>query len=439
MSRSSRARLAAAAGLTAMSMAAAGCGSHASHASSPVAAAPGILAGSITIGSYQPLTGTAAPGASEIAPASRAYFSYVNAHGGIYHRKIIYRYLDDQGSPALAPSIVHQLVQQDNVLAIFNGSGTAPHLAVAPFLNSARVPDLFAGSGCPCWDSPPASPETFGWQLDYVREGKILGAYVARQFAGVRTGLIYSGDEAGRDGVRGARYEVPARQIVAAERYRPAGSQLTREMAAVRARGAQVVIAFTAPAATAALRLAMARLNYRPHLVVSSAGSDPVTLATLLANASHSKPPGSASALIQGIITDGSLPPAGSASSSWITLFRKIHNQYIPELPFDTNVVDGMAAAYVFTEAMLRAGPHPTRSDLVNAISGGLPQGPAVAPLGYSLASHTGVTGAYIGVIRGTAVVPLGPVMTTDDTPAGPVTPGTLAQPPAPPSGLPPH
>ncbi|HEY1625125.1 MAG TPA: ABC transporter substrate-binding protein, partial [Streptosporangiaceae bacterium] len=46
------------------------------------ASAPGITATTITIGSHQPLTGPAAPGYSEIAPASAAYFAYVNAHGG---------------------------------------------------------------------------------------------------------------------------------------------------------------------------------------------------------------------------------------------------------------------------------------------------------------------------------------------------------------------
>ena len=82
MSRSYRAWLAGVAGLAALALAAAACSAH-PPASSPVPAAPGILRGSITIGSYQPLTGPAAAGAGQIAPASAAYFSYVNAHGGI--------------------------------------------------------------------------------------------------------------------------------------------------------------------------------------------------------------------------------------------------------------------------------------------------------------------------------------------------------------------
>ena len=88
---------------------------------------------------------------------------------------------------------------------------------------------------------------------------------------------------------------------------------------------------------------------------------------------------------------------------------------------------------------MLRAGPNPTRQDLATAISAGLPQGPAVAPLGYSPASHAGVTGAYIAVIHGATTVPVTAVMTTDDTPTGPITPYTVTQPAAPASGLPPH
>ena len=61
-----------------------GSGSGSSNSSAALtASAPGITPAQITIGSHQPLTGPAAPGYSEIAPASAAYFAYVNAHGGV--------------------------------------------------------------------------------------------------------------------------------------------------------------------------------------------------------------------------------------------------------------------------------------------------------------------------------------------------------------------
>ena len=152
-----------------------GTGSSSSSSAALTASAPGITATTITIGSHQPLTGPAAPGYSEIAPASAAYFAYVNANGGVYGRKIVYKYLDDGYNPTTTATVVRQLVLQDNVYAIFNGLGTPTHLAVESFLNAQKVPDVFVASGCDCWNQPTTYPETFGWQLDYIREGKILG------------------------------------------------------------------------------------------------------------------------------------------------------------------------------------------------------------------------------------------------------------------------
>src|SRR5215831_18260946 len=121
------------------SLVAAGCGSSSSSGAGGGAAAsePGITSTQILIGSHQPLTGPAAPGYSVIAPAANAYFQYVNAHGGIYGRKIKYTYLDDGYDPSKTTSVVHQLVLQDNVFAIFNGLGTHTHLAAVSFINSS--------------------------------------------------------------------------------------------------------------------------------------------------------------------------------------------------------------------------------------------------------------------------------------------------------------
>ena len=166
-------------GASPASSGAAGAGS---SSSAPLtASAPGITATTITIGSHQPLTGPAAPGYSEIAPASAAYFAYVNANGGVYGRTITYKYLDDAYNPTQTASVVRQLVLQDNVYSIFNGLGTPTHLAVESFLNAQKVPDVFIASGCDCWNQPATDPDTFGYQLDYIREGKILGQYVDRK------------------------------------------------------------------------------------------------------------------------------------------------------------------------------------------------------------------------------------------------------------------
>jgi ABC-type branched-subunit amino acid transport system substrate-binding protein len=402
------------------------------------ASAPGITATTITIGSHQPLTGVAAPGYSEIAPASAAYFAYVNAHGGVYGRKIVYKYLDDAYNPTQTATVVRQLVLQDNVYAIFNGLGTPTHLAVESFLNSQKVPDVFVASGCDCWDQPATDPETFGWQLDYIREGKILGQYIAQHFAGKKIGYFYQDDEFGMDGVKGLDYEIPKSMVVSRQSYVPTNVNVAPQVAALRASGAQVVVSFSVPAFTALLKLTSLKLGFSPQLVVSNVGSDPITLGGLLE--SYAKQGGATvngNSLTNGIITDGYAPSVGDTSNSWIALFSKVHDQYDAKAPFDGNVLYGMAAAYTFVQAMLKAGRNPTRADLVSAINSGLPQGPLVAPYAYSATDHDGVTGAYIGIINNGVLTQEGSVLTTDTSASGPITNYSGSEQQAPASGVP--
>jgi len=402
------------------------------------ASAPGITATTITIGSHQPLTGPAAPGYSEIAPASAAYFAYVNAHGGVYGRDIDYKYLDDAYNPTQTATVVRQLVLQDNVYAIFDGLGTPTHLAVESFLNAQKVPDVFVASGCDCWDQPTTDPETFGWQLDYIREGKILGQYIAQHFKGKKVGYFYQDDEFGMDGVKGLDYEIPSSMVVSRQSYVDTNVNVAPQVAALRASGAQVVVSFSIPAFTALLKLTSLKLGFSPTLVVSNVGSDPITLSGLLE--SFAKQGGATvngNSLTDGMITDSYAPSLGDASNSWIALFKKVHAQYDAKAPFDGNVLYGMGVAYTFVQAMLKAGRNPTRADLVNAINGGLQQGPLVAPYAYSMTDHDGVTGAYIGVINNGALTPEGPVLTTDTSATGAITSYTGTQPTAPASGIP--
>jgi ABC-type branched-subunit amino acid transport system substrate-binding protein len=437
-------RIAPVAGLAAVAMLAAACGSSGGSSSSSssgklTASAPGITPTSITIGGTTPLTGVAAPGYDEISQAANAYFQYVNAHGGVFGRKIHYIIDNDQYNPSITVTMTHQLVLTDNIFADFNSLGTPTHLAVAPYLNSEKVPDVFVASGCECWDAPSSLPYTYGWQLDYIREGKILGQYIKQHFAGKKIGYFSQDDEFGEDGVKGLDYEIPSSQVVARQTYDPTSTNISAQVAKLKASGAQVVVSFSVPAFTALLKLGMLGLNFNPTLVVSNVGSDAITVGGLLQ--SFAKQGGktvNGNELTNGIITDGYLPALSTASSnSWLQLFQKLHTQYISKLPFDGNVEYGFSAAYTFVQAMFKAGKNPTRQDLLNAINGGLPEGAAVAPMAYSSSDHNGATGAYMGTIENGVLVQQGPVLITDTSPTGAITPLTGSQPAVPSSGIP--
>ena len=197
-----------------VSVAVAGCGSSSSSSSggsSSSSSSAGVTATSITFGSHQPLTGPAAPGYSEIAPASQAFFDYVNAHGGVFGRKIHLIYKDDAYNPAQTVNVVHQLVLQDKVFGIFEGLGTPTHTKVVGFLNAEKIPDMFVASGCPCWDDGTKQPYTFGWQPNYTIEGKILGQYLKQHFAGKKVGVLYQDDDFGLVGWPGSKMRSPPR------------------------------------------------------------------------------------------------------------------------------------------------------------------------------------------------------------------------------------
>jgi ABC-type branched-subunit amino acid transport system substrate-binding protein len=420
-------------GLAALALAVAGCGSSGSSSSS----APGVTKTSITFGSHQPLTGPAAPGYSEIAPASQAFFDYVNAHGGVFGRKIHLNYKDDGYNPTNTVNVVRQLVLQDNVFGIFEGLGTPTHTKVVSYLNASKVPDLFVASGCPCWDNGSSQPYTFGWQTNYKIEGKILGQYLKQHFAGQKIAVLYQDDDFGQGGLAGIQAEVPASSIVAKQPYQAGVTTLAPQITAIKAAKATVLVDFTVPIYTAIGQLTSFTLGYKPQLVVSNVGIDPTTVGGLLKTISKGKASGTA--LIEGAITDGYLPSPTDTSNPWIQLFMKVHAQYDASVPFDGNVEYGMANAYTLLQALKAAGKNLTRQGLINAINsnGAKWTGPGIAPYRYSATDHGGFAGAEIGQLRGGKIVLSGGPLTTDPTASSPITPYTGTQPVPPASGIP--
>ncbi len=400
--------------------------------------APGVTATSITFGTHQPLTGPAAPGYSEIAPASQAFFDYVNAHGGVFGRQIHLIIKDDAYNPTNTVNIVHQLVLQSHVFGIFEGLGTPTHTKVVGFLNASRVPDIFVASGCPCWDKGSSQPYTFGWQPNYTIEGKILGQYIKQHFAGKKIGVLYQDDDFGQGGLAGVKDEVPASSIVSAQPYQPGVTSLAPQITAIKSAKADVLVDFTIPIYTAIGQLTSFTLGYKPQLVVSNVGIDPTTVAGLLKSISKGKASGTA--LIEGAVTDGYLPSTADTSNPWIQLFKKIHDQYDKSAPFDGNVEYGMANAYTLVQALVAAGKDLTRQDLVSAINerGASWTGPGLVPFRYSTSIHGGYAGGQIGQLKGGKIVLSGKPLVSTPAAGSPITPFTGTQPAPPANGIPP-
>ena len=149
---------------------------------------PGVTPKSILLGGTAPLSGLASSYAS-VSRGAEAYFKYVNARGGVNGRMITYKVLDDGYNAAQTVPLTRQLVEQDKVFAIFNPLGTESNLAVRPYLNQAKVPQLFVGSGATTFGRDYAQfPDTIGFQPTYQAEGWVYGKYLAHMPPGWRAG-----------------------------------------------------------------------------------------------------------------------------------------------------------------------------------------------------------------------------------------------------------
>ncbi|WP_406191458.1 ABC transporter substrate-binding protein [Streptomyces sp. NBC_01017] len=398
-------------------------------------ATPGVTDTTVTIGSHQPLSHPLAPAWGQLPLAAKAYFDHVNANGGVHGRKIIFTYRDDGGEPDNSIKVVQNLVEKDKVFAILAGWGADSHAAVIDYLNSRKVPDLIPNGGSARFNNPVKLPYTFGWYSS-LREGKILGDYISKAFPGKKVAYFYQRDEVGESGIKGLDKVIPPSSVVARESYLLGETDVTAQMRAIHRAKADVIVSFSLTNYNVLLRLAQKKLGNTARLVLVSTGSDPTTLSGLLTSATGD--PATGSSMIQGIITNAWLVPVSDTSNSWIVLVKMIHDRYLSGRPLDRYTEMGVAAAYLFVEALQRTGRNLTRQSLVDTLEkGGLSPGLGLTPLDYSRTSHAGYAGAQIGVIKGNAIVLQGKPMITDDG-AGPVVPYTAPLPRPPASGIPP-
>jgi branched-chain amino acid transport system substrate-binding protein len=161
----------------------------------------------IKIGNIMPYTGPA-PAYGVIGKAEAAYFKMINEQGGINGRKINFISYDDGYSPSKAVEQVRKLVETDNVLLVLSPFGTVANAAVRPYLNSNKVPHLFAGSGAAAWNDPKNFPWTVGWQFSYVAEGRIYAQYIIENKPTAKIAILYQNDVIGKDLLRGFKDEL---------------------------------------------------------------------------------------------------------------------------------------------------------------------------------------------------------------------------------------
>jgi branched-chain amino acid transport system substrate-binding protein len=330
------------------------------------AADPGVTDTALLIGGTAPLSGEASSAAA-VARGADAYFKWIDARGGVAGRQITYKIVDDGYDPARTVQAVRQLVQQDQVFAIFNSLGTNNNLAVRDFLNQEGVPQLFAASGASVLSSDSAKyPWTIGYIPSYVLEGTVYGRYALKTRPGSRIAVLYQDDEYGHELLAGLKRGLgaKAKQLVAAVGYDPTAADVQSEVAQLKASKADTFMIFAFGKFAVQAFVDAAKLGWRPRIFVNAVGSSAslMTLASLTAGKKETT--GAVSIVYFKDPTDPRW-----ASDKGLALFRTVLKAYDPSAsPKDGYYVAGMASAYTLVDALKRAGKALTRASLMKAV-----------------------------------------------------------------------
>ena len=171
----------------------------------------------IKIGQTNPFSGPASAYAT-IGKTQAAYMKMINDQGGVNGRKINLIQYDDAYSPPKTVEQVRKLVESDEVLLTFQLIGTPPNAAVQKYLNSKKVPQLFAATGASKFTDPKNFPWTMGFNPNYFVEGRIYGQYIIKNHPNAKVGVLYQNDDLGKDylnGIKSGLGDKAAKMIVA--------------------------------------------------------------------------------------------------------------------------------------------------------------------------------------------------------------------------------
>jgi branched-chain amino acid transport system substrate-binding protein len=336
----------------------------------PIAAAaialatPGVTSTQITLGGTVPLSGPAAAYAS-VGRGADAYFKYVNSKGGVFGRKIVFKYEDDEFDVAKTVLLTRQLVEQDNVLAIFDSVGTEHALAVRPYLNDRKVPQLFVGSGVSKLASEHKKyPWSMGYLPSFAGEGVIYGRYIVAHKPKARIAVLYEDSDFGKDMLNGLRRGLGGKaKIVGTQSYEIDDQNADSQLAKLKASGADTLMLFATPKFAIFGYVGAFRLGWHPQYYVTSVSISPDIMKIAKFGSSQKQVEGSVSIAF---VKD---PTASQwAKDKTVRLYKTIARRFLPGAqPDDVFNYYGMAVAYTMVDTLKKAGRNLTRDSVLRA------------------------------------------------------------------------
>ncbi|MEZ0031313.1 branched-chain amino acid transport system substrate-binding protein [Bradyrhizobium japonicum] len=231
---------------------------------------PGASDTEIKVGQTMPFSGPASA-YSSIGKTQAAYFKMINDQGGINGRKINLIQYDDAYSPPKAVEQIRKLVESDEVLLTFQIIGTPVNAAVQKYLNSKKVPQLFAATGASRFTDPKNFPWTMGFNPNYFVEGRIYGQYILKEHPNAKIGVLYQNDDLGKDylnGIKAGLGDKAAKMIVTEASYEVSDPTVDSQILKIKDAGADLFFSATTPKQAAQAIKKIAEMGWHPVQIV---------------------------------------------------------------------------------------------------------------------------------------------------------------------------
>jgi len=221
----------------------------------------------IKIGHINPYSGPASAYGT-IGKAIAAWFEKVNTEGGVNGRRIKFISLDDGYSPPKTVEQARKLVEQEEVLTVFNPLGTPPNSAIHKYMNQRKVPQLFVATGATKWGDPKNFPWTMGWQPNYQSEARIYAEHILETAPNAKIAVLYQNDDYGKDYLKGFEDGLGAKaktMIVSKQSYEVTDPTIDSQMNSLKASGADTFFNITTPKFAAQAIKKAAEIGWKPN------------------------------------------------------------------------------------------------------------------------------------------------------------------------------
>ncbi len=314
----------------------------------------GVTATTILIGQSVSLSGPTGPLGQEMQAGAAAYFKYVNQHGGVNGRTIVFKTLDDGYEVDRTVANVKTLINQDHVFALFGLRGTAHTNAAAKIFTPAHVPLFATFSGAQSLREP-FNRYLFHVRASYADETDAIFKQLSNMGLN-RIGVFYQNDGYGKEGRAAAeesakKYKLAISTVGAVE---PNSSDVINAVAAIARIQPQVVVMYASYKASAEFVRGMRAAQYAQFMNLSIVGA--TALAKELGNDAR------------GIGVSQVVPFPWNLGIPIVKEYQTVMTAQTGKSDYSFLTLESYLSARILVEGLRRAGRDLTREKLIAAL-----------------------------------------------------------------------